>query len=72
VTSPPTAPDTLVVEARAPLAVDAEPDAEAWAELLEAVRRAASDTLVHHGGCRIVADLAPGAAPRWQVLPRRR
>ncbi len=69
---PPALPGTLVVEARAPLPADAEPDPRTWAELQEAVRRAASDTLAQYGGCRVVADLVPGAPPRWEVLPRKR
>jgi hypothetical protein len=68
----PAPPGTLIVEARAPLGVDAEPDAKTWAEVSEAVRRAASDTLAQYGGCRVVADLTPGAPPRWQVVPQKR
>jgi hypothetical protein len=67
----PAPPGTLIVEARASLGVDAEPDAKAWAEVSEAVRRAARDTLARYGGCRIVADLTPGTPPRWQVVPRK-
>jgi hypothetical protein len=68
----PAPPGPLIVEARAPLGVVAEPDAECGGEVSEAVRRAASDTLAQYGGCRVVADLTPGAPPRWQVVPQKR
>jgi hypothetical protein len=69
--APPDPPGSLIVEAIAPLASDDEPDVAAWGAVLEAVRRAVSDTLAQTGGCRVLADLTPGSPPRWRVLPQR-
>jgi hypothetical protein len=59
-----------VVEARAPLTSAGELDSATWNAVSEALKRTASDATVRHGGCRVVADFAPGAPLRWHVLPR--
>ena len=64
----PALPGHVVVEA---LAADGALDAAVWSEVLEVVRRVAGECLERHGSCRVVADLAPGAPPRWQILPGR-
>jgi diadenosine tetraphosphate (Ap4A) HIT family hydrolase len=68
----PQLPGHLVVESSTPLAPGAEIDAALWNTLSEAVRRTASDTAKRHGGCRVIADFAPGAPLRWHILPRPR
>jgi len=68
----PQLPGHLVVESNAPLTSAAEIDAELWNALSEAVRRTASEAAKRHGGCRVVADFAPGAPLRWHILPRPR
>jgi hypothetical protein len=68
----PQLPGHLVVESSAPLGPAAELDASLWNALCEAVRRTASDAALRHGGCRVVADFAPGAPLRWHILPRPR
>jgi hypothetical protein len=68
----PQLPGHLVVESIVPLASGGEIDPELWNALSDAVRRAASDAAQRHGGCRIVADVAPGAPLRWHILPRPR
>src|SRR5207249_9930293 len=66
----PQLPGHLVVESSAPLTSAGEIDSALWAALSEAVRRTASDAARRHGGCRVVADFAPGAPLRWHILPR--
>jgi hypothetical protein len=68
----PQLPGHLVVESIAPLTGAGEIDPQLWNALSEAVRRAASDAVQRHGGCRVVADFAPGAPLRWHILPRPR
>jgi hypothetical protein len=68
----PQLPGHLVVEASTPLTATGEIDATLWNALSEAVRRTASDAAQRHGGCRVVADFAPGAPLRWHILPRPR
>ncbi len=68
----PQLPGHLVVEAGAPLTATGEIDSALWTALSEAVRRTASDAAQRHGGCRVVADFAPGAPLRWHILPRPR
>jgi len=66
----PQLPGHLIVESSAPLTSAGEIDAALWNALSEAVRRTASDAAQRHGGCRVVADFAPGAPLRWHILPR--
>jgi diadenosine tetraphosphate (Ap4A) HIT family hydrolase len=66
----PQLPGHLVVESSAPLTSAGEIDPVLWNALSEAVRRTASDAAQRHGGCRVVADFAPGAPLRWHILPR--
>jgi hypothetical protein len=68
----PQLPGHLVVESSAPFPSAAEIDAALWNALSEAVRRTASEAAKRHGGCRVVADFAPGAPLRWHILPRPR
>jgi hypothetical protein len=68
----PQLPGHLVVESSTPLTTAAEIDAALWSALSEAVRRTASEAAKRHGGCRVVADFAPGAPLRWHILPRPR
>jgi uncharacterized protein DUF3501 len=68
----PQLPGHLVVESHAPLGASAEINAVLWNELTEAVRRTASEAALRHGGCRVVADFAPGSPMRWHILPRPR
>ena len=62
-------PRHIVVEPREPVASLLEADAELLAELLEAVKRAAAETVRSHGACRVQTDVG-GAADRlrWLVL----
>jgi hypothetical protein len=68
----PQLPGHLVVEASTPLTSAGEIDAALWNALSDAVRRTASDAAQRHGGCRVIADFAPGAPLRWHILPRPR
>ncbi len=68
----PQLPGHLVVESSTPLTSAGEIDATLWSALSEAVRRTASEAAQRHGGCRVVADFAPGAPLRWHILPRPR
>ena len=68
----PQLPGHLVVESSTPLGSAGEIDPVLWNALGEAVRRIASDLAQRHGGCRVVADFAPGAPLRWHILPRPR
>jgi hypothetical protein len=68
----PQRPGHLIVESNTPLPSAGEIDAALWNALSEAVRRTASDAARRHGGCRVVADFAPGAPLRWHILPRPR
>ena len=68
----PQVPGHLVVESDAPLESAGEIDPALWNALGEAVRRTVSDLAARYGGCRVVADFAPGAPLRWHVLPRPR
>jgi diadenosine tetraphosphate (Ap4A) HIT family hydrolase len=68
----PQLPGHLVVESSTPFPSAAEIDAALWNALSEAVRRTASEAAQRHGGCRVVADFAPGAPLRWHILPRPR
>ena len=66
----PQLPGHLVVEASAPLPGSGELDDALWNALLRTVRRVAREVIERHGGCRVIADFAPGAPLRWHVLPR--
>jgi hypothetical protein len=66
----PQLPGHLVVEATAPLTASGDMDAALWNALTDAVRRTAAEAAQRHGGCRVVADFAPGAPLRWHILPR--
>ena len=66
----PQLPGHLIVESSAPLTSAGEIDPMLWNALSEAVRRTASEAAQRHGGCRVVADFAPGAPLRWHILPR--
>ena len=68
----PQLPGHLIVESSATLERTGEIDPALWNALGEVVRRTASDLAQRHGGCRVVADFAPGAPLRWHVLPRSR
>jgi hypothetical protein len=68
----PQLPGHLVVESSTALTSAGEIDPALWNALSEAVRRTASDAAKRHGGCRVVADFAPGAPLRWHILPRPR
>ena len=63
-------PGHLVVEASQPLAASGELDDALWTGLCEALRRTAREAVEQRGGCRVVADFAPGAPLRFHVLPR--
>ena len=66
----PQLPGHLIVESSATLESTGEIDPVLWNALGEVVRRTASDLAQRHGGCRVVADFAPGAPLRWHILPR--
>jgi hypothetical protein len=68
----PQLPGHLVVEASAPLAASGAIDDALWSELCDALRRTAREAVEQRGGCRVMADFAPGAPLRFHVLPRPR
>jgi hypothetical protein len=66
----PQLPGHLIVQSSAPLPGAGAFDPAHWNALSEAVRRTASEMAQRYGGCRVIADFAPDAAPRWHILPR--
>jgi hypothetical protein len=68
----PQLPGHLVIESGAPLAASGEIDDALWDALCDALRRTAREAVEQRGGCRVVADYAPGAPLRFHVLPRPR
>jgi hypothetical protein len=66
----PQLPGHLVVESSAPLAARARSTPRSGARSARPCAAPRRDAAQRHGGCRVVADFAPGAPLRWHILPR--